>query len=388
MEMCMTIAAPRPLSAASKINSDLKRSHGLLPLRHSLKFVVRAVATSVAESSEDRGAADGSDEIAQTSGQGSFRLEPTRKLKEKRSSQWSTGTSPGEYGGPPLQTGLRKMWGGDEADPLTETGEYIWKKNWQPYVETPPSEMVPPPAAEKEPESGFLSLNRAIALDSMDVDLSKELMRPSKATLERQVREARNNEITERQNSKDESPKWRFAPTKREEIRWTSARKATTGGMEKMARELGRRQVDPVVAAETERKKYLKLKQDLQILTLAIGGLGAAGAYFAYSPEVAGSYGAGLIGALAYVRMLGNSVDSIGARDTGTAARGALGQPRLLVPVVLVMFYNRWNALLVPEYHLMSLQLIPMLVGFFTYKAATLVETFREVLPKQAEEDL
>ncbi|KAL3679476.1 hypothetical protein R1sor_022432 [Riccia sorocarpa] len=384
--MCTTIAACRLISAHS-INGTFKKGSGLLPLRNSSKFLVRAVATPIAETPEDREAGD-SNEIAQTSGQGSFRLEPTRKLREQRSSQWSTGTSPGEYGGPPLQTGLRKMWGGGEADPLTETGEYIWQKNWQPYVEVPPSEIVPPPAAKKEPDSGFLSLNRAIALDSLDVDLSKELMQPSKTTLERQVREARNAEIAERQNTKDEGIKWRFAPTKREEIRWTSARKATTGGMEKMAREVGRKQVDPAVAAEVERKKYLKLKQDLQIITLAIGGMGAAGAYFAYSPEVAGSYGAGLIGALAYVRMLGNSIDSIGARDTGTAARGALGQPRLLVPVVLVMLYNRWNTLLVPQYDIMSLQLIPMLIGFFTYKAATLVETFKEVLPQQGQEDL
>jgi ATP synthase protein I len=44
-----------------------------------------------------------------------------------------------------------------------------------------------------------------------------------------------------------------------------------------------------------------------------------------------------------YIRMLGNSVDSVGARDAGGAVRGALGQPRLLVPVVLVMAFNRWN---------------------------------------------
>lgn len=41
-----------------------------------------------------------------------------------------------------------------------------------------------------------------------------------------------------------------------------------------------------------------------------------------------------------------------------------------------------------PELDVMSLQLIPMLVGFFTYKAATLVETFKELLPNQAEESL
>ncbi|KAI9177315.1 hypothetical protein LWI28_013597 [Acer negundo] len=53
--------------------------------------------------------------------------------------------------------------------------------------------------------------------------------------------------------------------------------------------------------------------------------------------------------------------------------KGAIGQPRLLVPVVLVMIYNRWNGILVPEYGIMHLDL-PMLVGFFTYKIATFVQ--------------
>lgn len=383
MEACVASVVSGPCTLGG-----VRRSNGLLPLRNSRNLVARAVATPATESSEDRGGAQVSNEFPQTSGQESLRLEPAKKLK-KKSSQWSTGNAPGEYGGPPLETGLRKMWGGDNSDPLQSDGEYIWKKKWQPYVETPPAEMVPPAAVkDKEPDSGFLSLNRAIALDSMDVDLSKELMRPSKATLERQVQEARNVEAAAEQRLQKEKVKWRFAPTKREEIRWTSARKATTGGMEKMARELGRKQIDPKVAAEAERIRYLKLKRDLQITTLVIGGLSAVGTYFAYSPQIAASYGAGLVGALVYVRMLGSSVDSIGAQDAGSAARGALGQPRLLVPVVLVMVYNRWNALAVPELDVMSLQLIPMLVGFFTYKAATLVETFKELLPNQAEESL
>ncbi|KAG6551153.1 hypothetical protein Mapa_007388 [Marchantia paleacea] len=383
MEVCIASVV-----SGSYTLGGVRRSSGLLPLRNSRNLVARAVATPATESSEGRGGAQVSNDFPQTSGQETFRLEPAKNLK-KKSSQWSTGNAPGEYGGPPLETGLRKMWGGDNSDPLTSDGEYIWKKKWQPYVETPPAEMVPTAAVKnKEPDSGFLSLKRAIALDSMDVDLSKELMRPSKATLERQVQEARNAEAAAEQRLQNEKVKWRFAPTKREEIRWTSARKATTGGMEKMARELGRKQIDPKVAAETERIRYLKLKRDLQITTLGIGGLCAVSTYFAYSPQVAASYGAGLLGALVYVRMLGSSVDSIGAQDAGSAARGALGQPRLLVPVVLVMVYNRWNALAVPEYDVMSLQLIPMLVGFFTYKAATLVETFKELLPNQVEESL
>ncbi|KZV39491.1 hypothetical protein F511_28155 [Dorcoceras hygrometricum] len=60
--------------------------------------------------------------------------------------------------------------------------------------------------------------------------------------------------------------------------------------------------------------------------------------------------------------------------------RGAIGQPRVLVPVVLVMLYNRWNEILVPDYGVMPLQLIPVLVGFFTYKIATFMLAIEEAI--------
>lgn len=70
------------------------------------------------------------------------RLTPRVKPKEK----WMKGDGPGEYGGPPIDLKIRPSWGGGaKEDPLTSTGDYIWKKTWQPFVETPPSETKPPP---------------------------------------------------------------------------------------------------------------------------------------------------------------------------------------------------------------------------------------------------
>ncbi|EXB78116.1 hypothetical protein L484_004818 [Morus notabilis] len=88
-------------------------------------------------------------------------------------------------------------------------------------------------------------------------------------------------------------------------------------------------------------------------------------------------YGAGLVGSLVYMRMLGNTVDSMADGAKGLV-KGAIGQPRMLVPFVLVMLYNRWNGILVPEYGFMHLELIPMLVGFFTYKIATFIQAIED----------
>lgn len=51
--------------------------------------------------------------------------------------------------------------------------------------------------------------------------------------------------------------------------------------------------------------------------------------------DTATSYGFGALGSLVYLRMLNRSMDGVG----GVGA--ALGQPRLLVPVILTAAFNR-----------------------------------------------
>lgn len=309
-----------------------------------------------------------------------------RPLKRKQRWQWSKGDGPGEYGGPPLDFRIRRMWGEAVKDPITTTDDYIWKKDWQTHLDALPSLERPAQAPpEKEAEVGFLSLNRAISLDSMDVDLSKELTTPVKSVLALQVEAVRDG-LPGDEAIKQDKPQWRMAPTRREIKHWERSRKAVPGGMAMLVAEPGEMQGNPKAGSVTARQNYLQLKNNLQLLTAVLGGAGAAIAYVAYSTEVAMSFGVGLLGALAYIRMLGNSVDAFGNSDAKGVIRGALGQPRLLVPVVLVMFFNRWNGVLAPEYGFVHLQLIPILVGFFTYKAATVVEAFRDIVQGSGEE--
>lgn len=57
--------------------------------------------------------------------------------------------------------------------------------------------------------------------------------------------------------------------------------------------------------------------------------------------DIAASYIVGALGGIVYLRLLGRGVDSVAASGLGEAAGGALGQQRLLIPVILVLFYNR-----------------------------------------------
>ncbi|KAB5527539.1 hypothetical protein DKX38_021386 [Salix brachista] len=315
-------------------------------------------------------------------------------LPKKKPLKWSTGDAPGEYGGPPTTTKLRKYWGGEGEDPLT-SDDFIWNKDFMPRMKrllrNDPVDPQTSPVKfnsglgywelnllKQEESSGFLSLNRVMTLDrqvfhySVEVDLSKELAQRPKPVIEQPV-------VATTKVRSGSSPNWRMAPTRREQDKWDKATKATTSGSEVMFRELRQPRGDPEVLAAQSREQYFKLKKKLQIFTLGIGSVGLVSAYVSYSPEIAVSFGAGFIGSLVYIRMLGNSVDSMADGAKGLV-RGAAAQPRLLVPVLLVMIYNRWNGILVPDYGSMHLELIPMLVGFFSYKIATFVQAIEEAL--------
>jgi ATP synthase protein I len=59
---------------------------------------------------------------------------------------------------------------------------------------------------------------------------------------------------------------------------------------------------------------------------------------------------------------------AVGDQATGSL-NSAIGQPRLLIPVVLALTYNRWNAIYADDYGV-HLNFYGMLIGFFTYKLA------------------
>ncbi|CAI5506044.1 unnamed protein product [Closterium sp. Naga37s-1] len=296
--------------------------------------------------------------------------------------------APGRYGGAPLDKRIRQSWGGKKEDPL-ESGEYIWNTEWKKTVTVDDADKDK--AAAEDPiasavssndpgtSDGFLSLGRSLALDSMDVDLSAELSRPSKATLEKQVAAARRAAGMQKDEAGSEGKiKWRYAPTTKEERQWAEAnRKSAKMVMAFVEKE---EPMTPEQIAQREREQYEKLKQSLVLTTLGLGVVFTGTAAVLYSPEIAVSYAVGAVGSLVYVRMLSSSVEALGASSVQGAVRGAVGQPRLLVPVVLVMTFNRWNEILVPQYGAVPLELIPMLVGFFTYKAATITQALQDML--------
>ena len=120
-------------------------------------------------------------------------------------------------------------------------------------------------------------------------------------------------------------------------------------------------------AAAAEAVAYEAMKRDLMAWTVGAGVAGTALAAAFYSRDVALSYALGALGGAIYLRLLNKSVDGLGGG--GGLGSASAGPPRLLVPIILAAGSNRYNTLVSASSGI-TLALLPMLVGFFTYKVA------------------
>ncbi len=107
--------------------------------------------------------------------------------------------------------------------------------------------------------------------------------------------------------------------------------------------------------------------------------IGSVATYTSYSANIAASYMTGALGGLIYLRLLSKSVDAVGGQSIESGLNSSLSQPRLLIPLLLALVYNRFNTLYADQVGI-TLELLPMLVGFFTYKIAVLARESKDVL--------
>lgn len=124
---------------------------------------------------------------------------------------------------------------------------------------------------------------------------------------------------------------------------------------------------------EESQARYEVLKKELYLWTIGLTAFSFGCTVVFYGRDVGASYGVGALGGFLYLSSLSRSMDSFG---TGF---GSAGSPRLLIPIILALGYNRYNTL-VSESSGLHLELLPMLVGFFTYKVAVVAKQGLELL--------
>lgn len=112
--------------------------------------------------------------------------------------------------------------------------------------------------------------------------------------------------------------------------------------------------------------QYNQLRNQLVSNTIFLGAIGLCIAWSLGTIREVQSFGVGLFGSVAYVYLLSRSVDRLAdaARETGQPTWDALQAARIAIMVLLVVGSAR-NA--------DKLSVVPVLLGFFTHKIATLV---------------
>merc|ERR1719163_1903396 len=209
---------------------------------------------------------------------------------------------------------------------------------------------------------------------------------------------------SEKKVSKYDLDGWNYAPTRAEQARWQrewekgeaiaasknpvyAKSKFSTRQLKKLRPKdlkptVGGRELTEAEKAERRRSAddaYLKVKQNLLLTTAGLCGSGTVAAFFVGGVDLGASFAFGSAGALFYVKLLASKAESGGG--------GQGGPPSILVPVILFMALNRWNTFFAEDVGL-SLAPIPMLLGFFTYKPASVFQAFRDILEEeQAEEE-
>jgi len=272
--------------------------------------------------------------------------------------------------------------------------DFIWNTNWPEQLDYEESLRKQVAAGEAEKDSdissddkfksslastgtntqkkGFLSLASKVDLNSLDVDLSDQLkarkptIAEAAAALVASAGPAASINTSKLSSAAAQRRKKYFAespPTRLEQKVWERSNKFSK-------RVVAPPPANPTEAEELEaliqreRLEFEAMKVEIQAWAAGLTIACLAATFTFYGHEVAASYGVGAMGGLVYLRLLNSSVDGLGG-----AAGAAAAQPRLLIPVILTLGYNRYNSLLAEDVGL-TLQLLPMLVGFFTYKGA------------------
>lgn len=111
-------------------------------------------------------------------------------------------------------------------------------------------------------------------------------------------------------------------------------------------------------------EEYYQLKKSLQLVTVAITGIIFISVWLTYSLNTALNYLLGACVGVSYLRMLAKDIERLGV------SKNRLGSGRLALFVGLMIIATRWQ----------QLQILPIFLGFITYKAAIILYVLQTTL--------
>lgn len=110
--------------------------------------------------------------------------------------------------------------------------------------------------------------------------------------------------------------------------------------------------------------EYQQLKQNLLITTLVITGVIFISVWLSYSLNIALNYLLGACVGIVYLRMLAKDVETLGG------GKKRLSSNRLALVAALIIVATQWQ----------QLKILPVFLGFLTYKAALIIYVLQTTL--------
>lgn len=113
--------------------------------------------------------------------------------------------------------------------------------------------------------------------------------------------------------------------------------------------------------SDSSMQDYYQLLLGLYVGTLALSGFIFAGVWTFYSLSIALNYAIGACVGVVYLRMLAKDVERLGTQ------KRSLSKSRFAIFIGLIIVATQWN----------QLQILPIFLGFLTYKAAIVIYALR-----------